>query len=79
LTAVDMYSSQIFRELKINHPVVKSFSIQQIKIFSDSSYKSTWLSLIGLKATISESDKKKIENWLTVRTNISELTIRYEK
>lgn len=79
LKAREVLSEQLYHEIKISYPQVKSFSLQPVKSFSDTLNQTIWLSLIGVKSTIKESDRKKLESWLKVRVNNSEISFRYEK
>jgi uncharacterized hydrophobic protein (TIGR00271 family) len=71
-------SKQIFRELKIQYPILQSCILQSATLNNDSSNKNVWLAIVSTKCKMEEKEKIKIENWLKVRMNIDTLKIYFE-
>jgi len=71
--------AQLYAELKAQYPTLKSAVIQPTSLFSDSTgAKQTFLVLLSLSQKPSVREKTKIENWLKVRTQQSDLKIYFQ-
>lgn len=72
-------SLQIFKELKVQFYEVKSLSIEQVLVFSDSIQNTAWMALIVSEPPLKQEDKNKIEQWLKVRVNAEEIKIQFDQ
>ena len=60
--------AQVYAELKVQYPKIKSAIIQPATAFADSAnQKKLYLVLINLNEKVSTKDRKKLEDWLKVR------------
>lgn len=71
-------SQQVHRELKAQYPQIKSSTLQNATIYSDTSKRIAWISVINSNARWDAKDKIKIKNWLKVRIDAKELEVYFE-
>lgn len=60
-------NNQVFRELKVQHPEINSFSAQPMYVQTDSVQHDTWISIIRFSQKPTGFDAQKMEAWLRVR------------
>ncbi len=78
LSFEDSLSMQIYRELKVQYPSLKSCILQPAINYTDSLSQETWVSIMNADILWEENDKLKIEAWLKVRMKIDKLKIYFE-
>lgn len=78
LSFEDSLSMQIYRELKVQYPLVKSCILQPAVNYTDSLSEETWVSIINSSTNWEDTEKTKIEAWLKVRMKINTLKIYFE-
>ncbi|MGH2645967.1 MAG: hypothetical protein ACRDE8_00300, partial [Ginsengibacter sp.] len=70
---------QIYSELKVQYPSLKSAIIQPSIALSDSaSSKKIYLVLLNMSAKISDKEKIKMEDWLKVRLHEDNLNLIFQ-
>lgn len=72
-------SEQIFKELKVQYPVVQSFILNQTINNTENEQHSVWICLIKSNGKIDANERKKIEKWLQVRIDIKEIILIFEQ
>ena len=76
----DLLSAQIFAEIKAQYPVVKNGIIQPSVILGDTTAKKkTIVVLLSIAANVSGSDKLKMQNWLKIRLNESNINLIFQR
>ncbi|MGV3629591.1 MAG: DUF389 domain-containing protein [Bacteroidota bacterium] len=70
---------QLFRELKTQFNDLESFSIQPAVSYSDSTKTYLYLGFIATKSILKPDQRKKIENWLKVRINSTQVKLKFEE
>lgn len=72
----ELLSTQIFAEIKAQYPAVKNGIIQPAVIIGDGTVtKKTIVVLLSIAANVSSSDKLKMQNWLKIRLNESNINL----
>ena len=71
-------SARIYRELKIQYPQVERLVFEPMTTYSDSSQTTGWTAVISSKKPLKGMEKKKIKDWLEVRTETTDIDIYYE-
>jgi hypothetical protein len=72
-------SVQVYSELKVQYPKLKSAIIEPSISISDSSTQTKiYLVLLNIPVDIPKSEKNKIENWLKIRLNQANLKLIFQ-
>jgi hypothetical protein len=71
-------SNQIFKELQIQYPQLKSAVFNPVTINQDSTAKSTYLVLLNFETQLKKDEKEKIERWLKLRLNKQNILFTYK-
>jgi uncharacterized hydrophobic protein (TIGR00271 family) len=74
----DTSARQLFRELKIQLPSIQAFSYAPVSLARDSTVKVQWQATVFSAKPVASVDRKRLEQWLQVRTGKSPLVVRYE-
>lgn len=72
-------SQQVFKELKVQYPSLRSFIFEPVDIVQDTMRSQLWLSIIRSSSAISTSDRNKIDKWLLTRTGVDSIKYIYER
>jgi uncharacterized membrane protein len=75
----DTSTRQLFRELKIQLPSIQAFSFAPVRLASDSLSGVQWQATVVSARPVAQAERKKLEQWLQVRTGKSPLMVRYER
>jgi uncharacterized hydrophobic protein (TIGR00271 family) len=75
----DTSSMQLFRELKIQLPSIQAFSFSPVSLATDSTARVQWQATVISRKTVPPAERKKLEQWLKVRTGKSPLLVRFER
>lgn len=79
ITIQDKLSSQVFHELQVLYPNVKSFVLQPAQVNTDSVNRKLTIGLIQSNKIISEKEKNTIQAWLKIRVKDSTLRLYSER
>ncbi len=72
-------SKQIFKEVKTQYPIIQSVILQPVMNVSDSLQNNVWLAIVKSSGEIDEKEKIKIQKWMLVRLNITNLKVIFEE
>ncbi|MBK9478768.1 MAG: TIGR00341 family protein [Bacteroidetes bacterium] len=72
-------SKQIFKEVKTQYPIIQSVILQPVMNVSDSLQNNVWLAIVKSSSEIDEKEKIKIQKWMLVRLNITNLKVIFEE
>jgi len=76
----DLLNKQIFAEIKAQYPMVKNGIVQPSVIIGDSTAaKKTLVILLSLSANLAAKEKIKLEKWLKVRLNQSNISLIFQR
>lgn len=76
----DLLNKQIFAEIKAQYPMVKNGIVQPSVIIGDSTAaKKTLVILLSLSANLAAKEKIKLEKWLKVRLNQSNINLIFQR
>lgn len=67
LTAMDQTGMQIFKELKVQYPDLRSSIVQPVVHMSDSTNKQVWVCLLDMPSALTPKEYVKMKAWLKVR------------
>jgi uncharacterized membrane protein len=70
---------QIYKELKIQYPEIKSLSLQPSKNISENTQDNVWLAYILSAPLLKSEEQKKIELWLATRLNNDKLLVHFSE
>ena len=75
----DTSSMQLFREMKIQLPSIQAFSFSPVSIATDSAVKVQWQATVTSSRPVPQAERRKLEQWLQVRTGKQPLLVRFER
>lgn len=78
LDSQEKINSQIFKELKTQYPEASSFLLKQTFRYTEEGPNQIWIAIITSKSRWGKKEKEKIEEWVKVRMEISDLSIYFE-
>jgi uncharacterized hydrophobic protein (TIGR00271 family) len=76
ISSINAQNMQLLKELKINYPDIEEITIKPFTASSDSLHKDVSLVLAHSKKTLSIHTRSKIEKWLRIRLNDSNIRFR---
>ncbi len=79
MTVQSNLGKQIFNELKVQYPLIQSFVLNYATNNTNSSQFPIWLSTVQSSSKLTVKDKKRIEQWLKIRTNIENLDVYFKE
>jgi uncharacterized hydrophobic protein (TIGR00271 family) len=79
LLHADTSSRQLFRELKIQLPSLLTFSFSPVNLATDSTARTQWQAMVISSRPVPTAERRKLEQWLQVRTGKSPLVVRFER
>jgi len=74
-----LLGKQVFKELKAQYPVVKSFILEEVTNITDTTAKNIWVSFVNSDKKIDKKEQKRISDWLKVRVNTDDLIINFKE
>ncbi len=79
LMSLQATAGQIYKELKVQYPQVRSFVFQPVTVTADSVKQEIWLSIISHSGNISNQDRIRIGQWLKVRSGQDSIKYIYDR
>lgn len=78
VNAQNKFSKQIYNELKVQYPFIRSSIVQTAVFNTDSTDQTAWIAILHSNSSWNANDKKKIKDWLKVRIDSQFLQVYYE-
>ena len=78
IDAQRVLGGQMFAELKVQYPDIDSAVIQQVTDHSETQPTVVWLAVIQSKQPITETERKKIEDWIKVRVKTDSVIMSFQ-
>jgi uncharacterized membrane protein len=70
--------AQLYKELQVQYPWIRTFVLAPARQYRDSNTTLVWQAVIGARGTVAAADRRRLQEWLKLRTGKDSLVLTFE-